>query len=120
MPSGDAELWPDLCRPWVRLETCLLDPFPSGRDLATSAIELFVAGWWWAPLVSPLISPLTSSFTSPSSSWASLADRLRSVRLVVREMVVRELDLLPLAEVPLLEVLREGFEFLPRPRPLCI
>ena len=118
MPSGDAELWPDLCRPWVRLETCRLDPFPSGRDLATSAIELFVAAWWWFWF--PLVMPLTFSFTSPLSIWASLADRLRSVRLVVREMVVRELDLLPLVEVPLLEVLREGFEFLPRPRPLCI
>jgi hypothetical protein len=94
---------------------CLRAPFPTGRDLATSAIELSGAG-----LLSPLVSPLTLSFASLLSNWASLADRLRSVRLVVREMVARELDLLPLVELPLLEVLREGFEFLPRPRPLCI
>jgi hypothetical protein len=115
MPSGDAELWPGLCRSWARLEMCLLDPFPTGRDLATSAIELFGAG-----LSSPLVSSSVWSFTSPLSNWASLAERLRSVRLVVREMVARELDLLPLVELPLLEVLRDGFEFLPRPRPLCI
>jgi len=45
------------------------------------------------------------------------ADRLQGARLRLRAMVLRERDLLPLVEV-----LRAGFEFLPRPRPrpLCI
>lgn len=109
MSSGDTECRPDLER---RLfpEWCVLraEPLPSARGLATSAIEVLADGSGW---------PLTSPLTSPLSSSAIRADRLTDARLVVREMVLRELGL-----IPLLEVLRAGFGFLPRPRPrpLCI
>jgi hypothetical protein len=119
MSSGEG-MWRDLegrLPSWRGLERAdLLLPKP--RDLATSAIEVVTEWVEESPLV--MVNP---ALVSPLSSSAMRADRLQGARL--REMVVRERDLLPLlplVELPLVEVLRAGFEFLPRPRPrpLCI
>lgn len=109
MSSGDRECRPPLDSPGARLLWCLalelVIRFPDLRGLATSAMDPLVSGG--------VVSPSSSS--APSCS-ASRADR-RKFDSEFLGVARREDDL-----TPLLEVLRAGLEFLPRPRswPLCI
>lgn len=114
MSSGDAECRFPLERPGVRPLCCCLDLaflLLSARGLATSAIEPLISGGAWSPLRS-----------SSSVSCARRAERRSAeARFWVRDEVVRR-DCDECEPTPLLDSLRAGLGFLPRPRPrpLCI
>jgi len=108
--SGDTDCLFPLERPGVRPLWCvdLEVLLPSARGLATSAIEPFVSGGASWPLGS-------WSFVS----CARRAERRRfEARVRAWDGAVRRED----EPTPLLESLRAGLGFLPRPRPrpLCI
>jgi hypothetical protein len=108
MSSGDGDGRSDLERPGVRV-WCLdrTDLPPSARGLATSAIDDVAVAVGW--------------FVSPLSNSAMRVDRLNDAWLRLRcEVVLRDLDLIrdwdgTLIPFPLVDALRAGFGFLPRP-----
>lgn len=112
MSSGDKEWRSGLERPDVRVlpECCLdlTDLLPSGLGLATSAMEVVASARWGS------VSPLSNS--------AIRADLLNGawLRLFCKELW-REVDLVPdvgggLDLFLLVDALRSGLGFLPRPR----